>query len=122
MTHASLDELKKKMHSSLDVLTKEFVGLRTNRASTALLEPLMIDAYAGKIPITQVGTLSSPEARLITVQVWDKTLVKVWKKSYVSRKNGFIPTQNVKKIVLTDEYIKKVDHHLAQKEKDILQI
>ena len=150
-----------------------------------LLEPLMIDAYNGHVPITQVGTLSTPEARLITVQVWDKSLVKAVEKAIRDANLGLNPTadgqtirvplpdlsqerrreiikiaakyaesariavrsirrdgmDHLKKIEKngeisedehhrfsedlqksTDEYVKKVDQLLVQKEKDVLQV
>ena len=54
----------------------EFGGLRTGRASVALLDPVMVEAYGNTVPVNQVGTIATPEARMITVQVWDKGLAK----------------------------------------------
>lgn len=71
-----MKDIRKRMDGALTVLKKEFGGLRTGRASASLLEPLMVDAYGTKMPITQVGTISVPEPRLITVQVWDNSVVK----------------------------------------------
>lgn len=70
------DEFSKRMQGALDVLHKEFTGLRTGRASANLLEPVMVDVYDTKMPISQLGTVNVPEARLITVQVWDKDVAK----------------------------------------------
>lgn len=70
------DEFNKRMQGALDVLHKEFTGLRTGRASANLLEPVMVDVYDTKMPISQLGTVNVPEARLITVQVWDKDVAK----------------------------------------------
>jgi len=67
--------LEKRMGGALDALKKEFGGLRTGRASANLLEPVMVDAYGSKMPLNQVGNISVPEPRMITVQVWDKGLV-----------------------------------------------
>jgi ribosome recycling factor len=69
------------MDSALDVLKKEFAGLRTGRASTNLIEPVMVDAYDSKMPLNQLGNISVPEPRLITVQVWDKAMVKAVEKA-----------------------------------------
>jgi len=69
-------DIRKRMDGALAVLKKEFAGLRTGRASASLLEPLMVDAYGSRMPITQLGTISVPEPRLITVQVWDNSVVK----------------------------------------------
>jgi ribosome recycling factor len=70
-----LNELEKRMHSAMDALKKEFGGLRTGRASVNLLDPVMVEAYGQRMPLNQVGTVSAPEPRLLTVNVWDKGLV-----------------------------------------------
>ncbi|HLG49700.1 MAG TPA: ribosome recycling factor [Reyranella sp.] len=70
-----LKELEKRMNSALEALKKEFTGLRTGRASVNLLDPVQVDAYGQRMPLNQVGTVSAPEPRLLTVSVWDKSLV-----------------------------------------------
>ena len=70
-----LNELEKRMHGAMDALKKEFGGLRTGRASVNLLDPVMVEAYGQRMPLNQVGTVSAPEPRLLTVSVWDKGLV-----------------------------------------------
>jgi len=60
----------------LEVLRKEFGGLRTGRASAGLLEPITVAAYGGTMPINQLANVSVPEPRTITVQVWDRAMVK----------------------------------------------
>ena len=70
-----LNELEKRMGSAMDALKKEFTGLRTGRASVNLLDPVMVEAYGQRMPLNQVGTVSAPEPRLLTVSVWDKSLV-----------------------------------------------
>lgn len=72
---ADLNELEKRMHGAMDALKKEFAGLRTGRASVNLLDPVMVEAYGQRMPLNQVGTVSAPEPRLLTVNVWDKGLV-----------------------------------------------
>jgi ribosome recycling factor len=69
-------EISKRMDGALDALKKELAGLRTGRASVNLLEPVMVEAYGQKMHLNQLGTVSAPEARLITVTVWDKSMVK----------------------------------------------
>ena len=64
------------MTGALNVLKQEFGGLRTGRASTSLLDPIMVDAYGSKMPLNQIANISVPEPRLIAVQVWDKGLVQ----------------------------------------------
>lgn len=68
-------DLTRRMDGAMDTLKREFAGLRTGRASPALLEPVKVEAYGSEMPITQVGTIGVPEPRMITVQVWDKSLV-----------------------------------------------
>jgi ribosome recycling factor len=76
---ADLDDLKqdltRRMDGAMETLRRDFAGLRTGRASPALLEPVKVEAYGSEIPITQVGTIGVPESRMLTVQVWDRTLV-----------------------------------------------
>jgi len=70
------DEMNRRMNGAVTTLKSEFGGLRTGRASPALLDPVSVEAYGNMVPITQVGTVSAPEARMLTVQVWDKGLAK----------------------------------------------
>jgi ribosome recycling factor len=72
----NLDQTKQKMEGALESLRKEFSGLRTGRASTNLLDKITVDAYGTMMPLNQVGTVGVPEPRLLTVQVWDKGMVK----------------------------------------------
>lgn len=81
MPKSLISDLKRRMQATQEALHREFAGLRTGRASTALLEPVMIDAYGSKMALTSVGTISAPEARLLTVQVWDKSMVASVEKS-----------------------------------------
>jgi ribosome recycling factor len=71
-----LTDLQRRMNGAIDVLRKEFGGLRTGRASTSLLEPITVPAYGGNMALGQLANLSVPEPRMITVQVWDRSLVK----------------------------------------------
>ena len=70
------DEMNRRMAGAASTLKSELAGLRTGRASAALLDPVKVEAYGNVVPINQVGTISTPEARMITVQVWDKSLAK----------------------------------------------
>ena len=72
----SKDELDRRMKGAVATLKGEFGGLRTGRASAALLDPVMVEAYGNTVPVNQVGSIATPEARMITVQVWDKGLAK----------------------------------------------
>jgi ribosome recycling factor len=73
---ALLKDLSRRMDGAVDVLRKEFGGLRTGRASAGLLEPVRVEAYGNAVPLTQVANISVPEPRMITVQVWDRSVVK----------------------------------------------
>jgi ribosome recycling factor len=74
-------DLRRRMEGALEVLRKEFAGLRTGRASASLLEPVTVEAYGNPMPLNQVGTVSVPEPRLIVVQVWDRAVVKATEKA-----------------------------------------
>jgi ribosome recycling factor len=71
-----LKDLRRRMDGALEVLRKEFGGLRTGRASASLLEPITVGAYGGSMPLNQLANVSVPEPRMITVQVWDRSMVK----------------------------------------------
>jgi ribosome recycling factor len=68
-------DLIRRMDGAMETLRRDFAGLRTGRASPGLLEPVKVEAYGSEVPITQVGTIAVPESRMLTVQVWDRTLV-----------------------------------------------
>lgn len=76
MVDALTKDLRRRMDGALEALRKEFGGLRTGRASASLLDPVMVDAYGSSMPLAQCGTVSAPEPRMLTVQIWDKALVK----------------------------------------------
>lgn len=71
-----LKDLRRRMDGAVEVLRKEFGGLRTGRASASLLEPVHVSAYGGNVPLNQLANVSVPEPRMITVQVWDRAMVK----------------------------------------------
>ena len=73
---ALLKDIRRRMDGALDALRKEFGGLRTGRASVSLLEPVTVDAYGSAVPLNQVANINVPEPRLITVNVWDRGMVK----------------------------------------------
>ena len=180
-----LKDLRRRMEGAVDVLRKEYGGLRTGRASISLLEPVQVDAYGSHMPLNQLGTVSVPEPRMLSVQVWDRSMVKAVEKAireaglglnpqtegqvirvpipdlseerrrelskvaakYAEQarvavrnirrdgleplkkkeKDGEISQDQHRKLQvdiqhLTDEYIKKIDEVLHQKEKEILQV
>ena len=94
-----LKDLRKRMDGAIAALKSEFGGLRTGRASTSLVEPIDVDAYGSKMPMNQVGTVSVPEPRMITIQVWDKGLVGAVEKAIRESGIGVNPVvdgQNVR--------------------------
>jgi ribosome recycling factor len=180
-----LTDLRRRMDGAIEVLRKEFGGLRTGRASASLLEPIMVPAYGNTVPLNQVASINVPEPRLITVQVWDRGVVKAVDKAIresgldlnpqtegqvirvpipdlneerrrnltrvaakyaedakVSvrnvRRDGIEALRRLEKESeiseddhrklqrdvqhLTDEYVKRIDEALAQKDREILQV
>ena len=86
-----IGELQRRMNGAIEVLRKEFSGLRTGRASVALLDPVVVEAYGAEMPLNQVATVSAPEPRLLSVQVWDQTQVKAVEKSIQNAGLGLNP-------------------------------
>ena len=180
-----LRDLRRRMDGAVEVLRKEFGGLRTGRASASLLEPITVAAYGGTVPLNQLANVSVPEPRMITVQVWDRAMVKAVDKAIRESGLGLNPqtegqvirvpipdlneerrreltrvsakyaeqarvsVRNVRRDGvellrrrekdaeisqdqqrklqqdvqhLTDEYIKRIDEALAQKDSEILQV
>ena len=77
----NLDDVNRKMDASVEVLRKELQGLRTGRASASLLEPIMVEAYGGTMHLKECASVNVPEARMLSVQVWDRGLVKAVEKA-----------------------------------------
>jgi len=75
MNEINKDDLVKRMDGAINSFGGDLVGLRTGRASTNMVDGILVDAYGQKMPIDQVGSISVPEARMISIQVWDKGLV-----------------------------------------------
>lgn len=86
-----MDDVRRRMDGAIEVLRKEFAGLRTGRASASLIEPVIVPAYGGEMPLNQVGTVSVPEPRMLSVQVWDKTLTKAVEKAIRTSGLGLNP-------------------------------
>ncbi len=81
MADPDIADIVRRMNGAVEALKREFAGLRTGRASAALLEPITVDAYGSKMPLNQVGTVGVPDPRMLTVQVWDTGLVGAVDKS-----------------------------------------
>ncbi len=84
-------DTKRRMHGAIEALKHDFGGLRTGRASASLLEPVMVEAYGSKMPISQVGSVSVPEPRMLQVSVWDKGLVVATEKAIMASNLGLNP-------------------------------
>lgn len=93
MTSGNFDinELKRRMQGAIQSLKHELGGLRTGRASASMLEPVQVEAYGSHMPLNQVATISVPEPRLLSVQVWDKSMVKAVEKAIVDSNLGLSP-------------------------------
>src|SRR5256714_6328102 len=90
-TH-DLNELKRRMQGAIHLLKQELGGLRTGRASASLLDPVQVEAYGTHMPLNQVATISVPEPRLLSVQVWDKSMVHAVEKAISASNLGLSPS------------------------------
>ena len=84
-------DLQRRMHGAVEALKSDFIGLRTGRASTNLLDPVNVEVYGAQMPLNQVATVSAPEPRLLSVQVWDKGNVNAVEKAIRSAGLGLNP-------------------------------
>src|SRR5215216_4657445 len=84
-------DIQRRMHGALEALKHDLGGLRTGRASTALLDPIHVEVYGANMPLNQVATVSVPEPRLLTVQVWDRSNVQPVEKAIRSANLGLNP-------------------------------
>ncbi len=95
---ADLNDLKtdlaRRMDGALETLRRDFGGLRAGRASPGLLEPVRVEAYGTVMPLTQVGTIGVPEPRMLTVQVWDKTMVSAVERAIREANLGLNPASD----------------------------
>ena len=87
----SLPALTERMQKSINSLRDELAGLRTGRASASLLEPVTVEAYGGRMPLNQVATVTVPEPRMLSVQVWDRTLAGAVEKAIRNSGLGLNP-------------------------------
>jgi ribosome recycling factor len=85
------NDLQRRMQGSVDALKSDLIGLRTGRASTNLLDPINVEVYGAQMPLNQVATVSAPEPRLLTVQVWDRSNVGPVEKAIRSAGLGLNP-------------------------------
>ena len=90
----SLQKAKQRMESALESLRREFASVRTGKASPALLDTVRVEAYGSRVPLNQVGTVSAPEPRMLTVQPWDRGLVKEIEKAIRESDLGLNPSND----------------------------
>jgi len=86
-----IPDLRKRMDGAMKTLTQEFSGLRTGRASVNLLDTVMVEAYGSMMHLNQVASVNVPESRLLSVQVWDKSMVKAVEKAISAANLGLNP-------------------------------
>jgi len=86
-----INELKRRMQGAVGSLKHELGGLRTGRASASMLEPVQVDAYGTHMPLNQLATVSVPEPRLLSVQVWDRSMVHSVEKAIIASNLGLTP-------------------------------
>ena len=86
-----INDVKRRMQGATQSLKHELGGLRTGRAAASMLEPVQVEAYGSHMPLNQVATISVPDPRLLSVQVWDKTMVKAVEKAIVDSNLGLSP-------------------------------
>jgi len=89
-----IETLKHRMDGALKVLDNELKGLRTGRASINLLDPVHVEAYGSRMPLSQVATVSTPDPRMLCVQVWDKSMIKAVEKAIVEANLGLNPSSD----------------------------
>ena len=84
-------DVSRRMSGAVNSLKDDYLGLRTGRASTAMLDPVLVDAYGSKMPLNQLSSISAPESRLLLIQVWDQTMVLQVEKSIRESDLGLNP-------------------------------
>ena len=106
-------DLQRRMHGAVEAMKHDLSGLRTGRASTSLLDPVTVEVYGSNMPLNQVATVSAPEPRMLTVQVWDRSNVTPVEKAIRSAGLGLNPVtegQNIRLPIpdLTEERRKEL--------------
>ncbi len=114
-----LDALKKEMERTLDTMRKDLAKTRTGRASTALIEGIMVEYYGARTPLNQLAALSAPEARLLVVQPYDRSVMQAIEKAILQSDLGLVPVNDGKIIrvpipELTEERRKEFVRHVRK--------
>ena len=141
MLEAILTEVQNRMEKSLESTKEKFSHVRAGRASVSMLDGVTVEAYGSPTPLNQVGTVSAPEARLLTIDPWDKSLIPAIEKSILQANLGFNPSNKLRKLEkdseitedelksseekvqkMTDKFVAAVDEALDKKEKELLKV
>lgn len=114
-----LDALKKEMEQTIDAMRKEIAKMRTGRASTALIEGVMVDYYGARTPLQQLAALSAPEPRLLVIQPYDRGVMQAIEKGIMQSDLGLTPVNDGKVIrvpipELTEERRKELVRHVRK--------
>jgi ribosome recycling factor len=91
MTHEALTNADPKMQHAIDAMERDFAGIRTGRASTALVERITVDYYGTQTPLNQVAGISTPDAHLIVIQPWDRSVLSAIEKAITKSDIGLVP-------------------------------
>lgn len=91
MTHEALTDIEPKMQRAVDAMERDFAGIRTGRASTALVERITVDYYGAQTPLNQVAGISTPDAHLIVIQPWDRSVLAAIEKAITKSDIGLMP-------------------------------
>lgn len=91
MTHEALTEIEPKMERAVDAMERDFAGVRTGRASTALVERIPVDYYGTPTPLNQIAGISTPDAHLIVIQPWDRSVLTAIEKAITRSDIGLVP-------------------------------
>ena len=118
-----LDALKKEMEQTIDAMRKDFAKMRTGRASTALIEGVMVDYYGSRSPLNQLAALSAPEPRLLVIQPYDRSVMQAIEKGILQSDLGLTPINDGKVIrlpipELTEERRKELVRHVRKVAED----
>ena len=89
-----LKQAKQLMDKAVEAVKREFSTVRTGKATTALLDMVRVEAYGNEMPLTQVASVSAPEPKLLTVQPWDKSLMKAVEKAILASDLGLTPSND----------------------------
>jgi ribosome recycling factor len=91
MTHEAISTVEPKMHRAVEAMERDFAGIRTGRASTALVERITVDYYGTPTPLNQIAGISTPDAHLIVIQPWDRSVLAAIEKAITRSDIGLVP-------------------------------